>query len=106
MDIDINTYLENFYKGTKNPSLNAMKYFMDAYDNFEKTMRFIHIAGTNGKGSCTEIISNILINEGYKVGKFLSPHLVRFNERISINGIDISDKEMSNLVNQRIILKI
>lgn len=100
MDIDINTYLENFYKGTKNPSLNAMKYFMDAYDNFEKTMRFIHIAGTNGKGSCTEIISNILINEGYKVGKFLSPHLVRFNERISINGIDISDKEMSNLVNE------
>ena len=84
--IDVNEYLKSFYKGTKNPSLNAMKYFMDKYDNFEKNMKFIHIAGTNGKGSCTEIISNILQKEGFKVGKFLSPHLIRYNERISING--------------------
>lgn len=98
--IDVNDYLKNFYKGTKNPSLKAMQYFMDIYDNFEKQMKFIHIAGTNGKGSCTEITSNILVKQGYKVGKFLSPHLIRYNERISINGEEISDKEMLNLIEE------
>lgn len=98
--IDVNDYLKNFYKGTKNPSLKAMQYFMDIYDNFEKKMKFIHIAGTNGKGSCTEITSNILVKQGYKVGKFLSPHLIRYNERISINGEEISDKEMLNLIEE------
>lgn len=98
--IDVNDYLKNFYKGTKNPSLKAMQYFMDIYDNFEKQMNFIHIAGTNGKGSCTEITSNILVKQGYKVGKFLSPHLIRYNERISINGEEISDKEMLNLIEE------
>ena len=77
-----------------------MRYFMNIYDNFEGQMNFIHIAGTNGKGSCTEIISNILINQGYKVGKFLSPHLIRYNERISINGEEISDEEMLNLIEE------
>lgn len=98
--IEVNDYLKNFYKGTKNPSLKAMQYFMDIYDNFEKQMKFIHIAGTNGKGSCTEITSNILVKQGYKVGKFLSPHLIRYNERISINGEEISDKEMLNLIEE------
>ena len=98
--IDVNEYLKNFYKGTKNPSLKAMKYFMDKYDNFEKNMKFIHIAGTNGKGSCTEIISNILKEEGYKVGKFLSPHLIKYNERISINGKEISDEDMNNIIEE------
>lgn len=100
IDTDVNEYLKNFYKGTKNPSLKAMKYFMSKYDNFENKMKFIHIAGTNGKGSCTEITANILQKQGYKVGKFLSPHLIRYNERISINGKEISDEEMLNLIEE------
>lgn len=98
--MDINEYLSNFYRGTKNPSLKAMQYFMNKYDNFDKKMKFIHIAGTNGKGSCTEIISNILQKQSYRVGKFLSPHLIRYNERISINGKEISDEDMVNLVEE------
>lgn len=98
--IDIQKYLNQFFKGTKDPSLKAMEYFISEYNNFEKQMQFIHIAGTNGKGSCTEIISNILIKQGYKVGKFLSPHLIRYNERISINGVDITDSEMSDLIEE------
>lgn len=100
IDVDVNEYLKNFYKGTKNPSLKAMQYFMNKYDNFEKQMKFIHIAGTNGKGSCTEITSNIFQKQGYKVGKFLSPHLIRYNERISINGKEISDEEMLKLIKE------
>ena len=69
--IDVEKYFNDFYRGTKDPSLKAMSYFMKEYKNFEKDMKFIHIAGTNGKGSCTEILSNILIKQGYKVGKFM-----------------------------------
>lgn len=98
--IDIEKYLDNFYKGTKNPSLDAMQYFMDEYNDFQRKMKFIHIAGTNGKGSCTEMINNILVNQGYKVGKFMSPHLIKYNERISINGNQISDEEMLNLIEE------
>lgn len=97
---NIEEYLNNFYKGTKNPSLDAMRYFMEEYNNFQKDMKFIHIAGTNGKGSCTEMISNILVQQGYKVGKFMSPHLIEYNERISINGKFISNKEMSDLIEE------
>lgn len=98
--IDIENYLNGFFKGTKDPSLDAMEYFMNEYNDFQKEMKFIHIAGTNGKGSCTEMINNILVCGGYKVGKFLSPHLVKYNERISINGRNISDKEMSDLIEE------
>ena len=97
---NVEEFLNNFFKGTKNPSLDAMKYFINKYDNFEKNMKFIHIAGTNGKGSCTEMVTNILINQGYKVGKFLSPHLIEYNERISINNINISNKELIELIEE------
>lgn len=98
--IKVEEYLNNFFKGSRKPSLKAMQYFIKNYENFEKDMKFIHIAGTNGKGSCTEIISNILTKQGYKVGKFVSPHLIKYNERISINGTEISDKEMSEIIEE------
>ena len=98
--INVEEYLNNFFKGTKNPSLKAMEYFINNYNNFDENMKFIHIAGTNGKGSCTEMISNILIKQGYKVGKFISPHLIRYNERISINGKEISNNEMSDIIEE------
>lgn len=98
--IQIEQYFNDFFKGTKNPSLDAMKYFMKEYNDFQKKMKFIHIAGTNGKGSCTEMISNILAKQGYKVGKFLSPHLIKYNERISINGKQILDEEMSEIIEE------
>lgn len=98
--LDIENYLNNFFKGTRKHSLNSIKYFMNEYNNFYKKMKFIHVAGTNGKGSCVEIISNILIKNGYSVGKFISPHLIRYNERISINNTEISDKEMMSLMEE------
>lgn len=98
--INIEEYMNNFVKGSKNPSLDAMKYFMEEYENFEKKMKFIHIAGTNGKGSCVEMISNILKCQGYKVGKFISPHLITYNEKITINGQEISNEEIEKLIKE------
>ena len=57
--MDIEKYYSNFFSGTKDPSLDAMNFFMDKLGHPEKKLKFIHIAGTNGKGSTTEMISNI-----------------------------------------------
>lgn len=98
--MDIEKYLSNFFKGTKNPSLKAMKFLMDEFKHPENKLKAIHIAGTNGKGSVTEMITNVLINEGYTVGKFISPHLIHYNERISVNNNNISNIEMEKLINK------
>lgn len=98
--IDIEKYFRAFKIIPKAPSLNAMQFFMEEYGDFEKQMKFIHVAGTNGKGSCVQIISNILKCAGYRVGKFISPHLISYNERISINGKQISDQDFSNLLEE------
>ena len=96
--MNVEQYLSTFFKGTKDPTLNAMKYFMEEFDYPEKDLKFIHIAGTNGKGSVAEMMNNILIKCGYKVGKFISPHLSKYNERISINSKNITDEEIEKLI--------
>ena len=60
----------------------------------------IHIAGTNGKGSCSHILAAILQAEGYKVGLYTSPHLVDFRERIRVNGQMIPEQEVIDFVEQ------
>ena len=59
--------------------------------NPEKKLKCIHVAGTNGKGSTSHMLSSILQEAGYKVGLYTSPHLKDFRERIKINGIEISE---------------
>lgn len=103
--IDVEQYLSNFFKGTKNPTLKAMEYFMEEFGHPEKDLKVIHIAGTNGKGSCTEMMTNILINAGFVVGKFISPHLIKYNERISINNKNITNEKMEEII-ERIKPKI
>lgn len=98
--MDIEKYLSNFFKGTKNPSLKAMKFLMSEFNHPEDKLKAIHIAGTNGKGSVTEMITNVLIKEGYTVGKYMSPHLIHYNERISVNNKNIGDDEMEELINK------
>ena len=97
-NFDVENFLSHFFKGTKNPSLKTMKFFMEEFGHPERNLKVIHIAGTNGKGSCAEMMSNILINAGYKVGKFIGPHLEKYNERISIQNENIKDDEMADLI--------
>jgi len=60
----------------------------------------IHIAGTNGKGSTAAVVHAILVESGYKVGLYTSPHLVQFNERVRINGKPISDEDIVQFVDR------
>lgn len=90
-------YLSTFYKGTKGPTLDAIKYFMEELEHPEKKLKIVHVAGTNGKGSVCEMLSTVLESQGYKVGLFMSPHIVRFNERIRVNHKEILDEELEEL---------
>ena len=66
----------------------------------QNSLRVIHVAGTNGKGSVCKYISSILGNAGYQVGVYLSPHIERFSERISVNNKEISDEDFARLASQ------
>lgn len=70
---------------------------LDCLSHPEQSLNIIHVAGTNGKGSVCAYITNILMELGYTVGMFTSPHLVRVNERIRLNGEIISDEEFLRL---------
>jgi dihydrofolate synthase/folylpolyglutamate synthase len=65
--------------------------------NPHKDLRFVHVAGTNGKGSVCALLAKALAAAGYKVGRFTSPHLVSYNERITINDVPIGDGALSAL---------
>ena len=73
-----------------------------------KHFRTIHIAGTNGKGATASFIASILIESGYKTGLYTSPHIIKFNERISVNNRNISDKYIASFIeeNRDIIRKV
>lgn len=96
--IDIKKFFDGFINITKNPTLDAMKFFVEKYDYPDKSLNIIHVAGTNGKGSYVETIANILLTQGYSVGKFMSPHLINYNERININNKNITDKDLNDLI--------
>ena len=96
--VGIDEYLDTFDKFTKDPNLDAMKYIMDKFNNPEKQTKFIHVSGTNGKGSICEMLAKVLDNTEYRVGKFISPHLVRFNDGIWINDKQISDEEVEEIM--------
>jgi len=74
-------------------------YMLDRMGHPERNMKVIHVAGTNGKGSVCAYLSNIIYESGYKVGLFISPHLVKINERIQINNNMISDKMFAEAFN-------
>ena len=73
------------------PGLERTEDLLTAVDHPEKKIKTIHIAGTNGKGSVSHILSAIFQYHGYKVGLFTSPHIKDFRERIKINGQPVSE---------------
>ena len=76
------------------PGLERVTELMHQLGDPQEKLRFIHITGTNGKGSTAAMLSSILTEAGYKTGLFTSPHLRFYNERIKVNGRDISDEDL------------
>jgi dihydrofolate synthase / folylpolyglutamate synthase len=90
-------YLYGLKKFGSKLRLEEMEKLVSVLDHPQKKFKSIHIAGTNGKGSTSAFLAQILQEAGYKVGLYTSPHLVNFNERIKINGKDISGQKIVEL---------
>ena len=103
--------MDNLYKKIEEILLNQGRFYislelervekiLSLMNNPQEKIKVIHVAGTNGKGSVSSMLSQILIEQGYKVGLYTSPHLVKYNERIKINNTEISDEDFYNLINE------
>jgi len=91
-------YLYNLEKFGMVFGLDNIKWILSVIGNPHEFLKTVHIGGTNGKGSIAAMLSHILKAAGYKVGKYTSPHLISFTERITINEERITDVEVSDLV--------
>lgn len=82
------------------PGLATVTHLAERFGNPQQSLRMIHVAGTNGKGSTAHTIASVLQSAGYKVGLFTSPHLLDFRERIKIDGEMISQDAVTAFVDR------
>lgn len=88
-------YIESVsWKGSI-PGLERPTELLRRLGNPEKALKYVHIAGTNGKGSTAAMIASVLQKAGYRTGLYTSPHIYRFHERIRVDGKDISDEDLA-----------
>ena len=79
------------------PGLSRIAELCEKMNNPQDSLRFVHVAGTNGKGSFSCMLSEVLREAGYRVGLFTSPFIKEFNERIRINGENIADEDLADV---------
>ena len=91
------TYIHSVCWRGSIPGLSRTQELLRRMGNPEKKLKFVHIAGTNGKGSTAAMTASILRKAGYCTGLYTSPFLFRFNERMNINGADIADEELAEI---------
>lgn len=77
------------------PGLSRTQELLAKMGNPEKQLKFVHIAGTNGKGSTAAMTASILRKAGYRTGLYTSPYIYRFHERMQVNGVEISDEDLA-----------
>ena len=80
------------------PGLSRVTELLHRLGDPQNRLKFVHIAGTNGKGSCAAMLASVLKTAGYKTGLFTSPYLFRFNERMQINGREIDNDILADVV--------
>ncbi|MDY3224404.1 MAG: folylpolyglutamate synthase/dihydrofolate synthase family protein [Candidatus Faecousia sp.] len=79
------------------PGLERTQTLLKLMGNPEKKLKFVHIAGTNGKGSTAAMTASILRKAGYRTGLYTSPYIYRFHERMQVDGVEISDEELAEV---------
>ncbi len=82
------------------PGLDSIRRITELCETPQRGMRFLHVAGTNGKGSVSTMLSNILISAGYKTGLFISPYVIDFRERIQLDGKMISCADFARIISR------
>lgn len=91
-------YIHSLEKFGIKPGLERIRALCELLGNPQNSLKFIHVAGTNGKGSTSTMISNILKKSGYNTGLFISPYVLDFRERIQYNGNMIEHHELAECV--------
>ncbi len=95
MAFDVRQYLDRLARNFgQRPGLERIAFLLRYLGEPHRRYRVVHVAGTKGKGSTATLISSILQEAGLRVGLYTSPHLVRYNERIQVDGVPISDAEL------------
>ncbi|NNJ51915.1 MAG: bifunctional folylpolyglutamate synthase/dihydrofolate synthase [Ignavibacteriaceae bacterium] len=101
--MDVETSLKKLFSlhnfGVKLGLENTVN-FLNYLGNPQKTLKIIHLAGSNGKGSTASFIASILQESGFRIGLYTSPHFIKFNERVQINGVQIDDKYIAEFMTE------
>jgi len=87
------------WQGRK-PGLERTQELLRALGDPQKQLKFVHVAGTNGKGSTSVCIATVLAKAGYTTGLYISPYVLRFNERMQVNGVQITDEELEQTIDE------
>ncbi len=91
------SFIHSLKRPHSRPGLHRICRLMERLGNPEKALSFIHVAGTNGKGSCTVLTAEALRLAGYRTGMYTSPYIIDFRERFQINGEWIPEAELARL---------
>lgn len=95
---DVTAFINQAQKFGSRLDLTRITKLCALLDNPQEQCKFVHVAGTNGKGSTSVLIENILVQSGYKTGLYTSPFIYQFNERIQINNVSISDQSLIHVM--------
>lgn len=82
------------------PGLERINALLEKMGHPERSLKFIHVTGTNGKGSTCAMLASMFTQAGYKTGLYTSPYLIRFNERIQIDGVQIPDEQICAIMDE------
>lgn len=100
MNKKIELIFKKYTRPASDLTLSRIKLLLNLLGNPEKNLKFIHVAGTNGKGSVCTMLSYILKNSGYKTGLYTSPHIINFRERFKINNKMVSNLDLLNILKE------
>jgi dihydrofolate synthase / folylpolyglutamate synthase len=90
-------YIKSLTPTLERPTMARMKLYFEELGKPQNQLASLHVGGTNGKGSVSTFLASMLAACGKKVGKFTGPHLLKFNERIVVNGADIDDQSFAQM---------
>lgn len=93
-------FMDSYSRVYKHLDITRMQNFMALLGDPQKDLKFVHVAGTNGKGSCSAMTASILTHSGYVTGLFTSPHIISFNERFQVDGELIADDELAEIIGE------
>ncbi|MBP5533566.1 MAG: bifunctional folylpolyglutamate synthase/dihydrofolate synthase [Lachnospiraceae bacterium] len=82
----------------RKPGLDRIEKLLNKLGRPDRKLKYVHVAGTNGKGSVCAMLASVFIEAGFNTGLFTSPHLMKYNERMKVNGTDITDRELAKCI--------